>query len=150
MFLDLTKKAIVEISIMTYLSNPENSGHEVANTNDIFSEDKATFICENLLRVDGSRYFEMFEVSETIETSDRFGYHKHKLLRYRIAFIPQKSIKFSMMCTNPNNEIEIIESQFSIVRVTSKKVYTSSPSIVFTKSKIGYVWCGWKLICTVE
>ena len=150
MFLDLTKKSIIEISIMSYLSTPENKGHEIANTFDLFDFDKATSICENIIRPDGTSYFEMLEVTNTMEKSDRFGYHKHKLLRYRIAFVPRKAIKFSMTCINPNNEIEIVDSQFSIVRVTAKKVYTSSPSITFVKGKDGYYWCGWKLICTIE
>ncbi len=150
MFLDLSKCCCIEISIMQYLSQPENKGHEIANTCDLFSEDKATFICENLRRTDGTPYFEMFEVTDNMEYSDRFGYHKHKLLRYRIAFVPRKAIKFSMTCMNDVNEVETIESNFSVVRVTTKRVYTSSPSIVFVRKNDGYYWCGWKLLCSIE
>lgn len=150
MFLDLTKCCCVEISIMTYLSQPENKHHEIANTNDLFSEGKAKAICESIRRLDGTPYFEYFEVSDNMEYSDRFGYHKHKLLRYRLAFTPRISVMFSMTCVNPNNEIEIIKSNFAIIRVTPKKVYTSSPSIIFTKGKDGYFWCGWKLVCSIE
>lgn len=146
MFLDLTNKCAIETNIISYLSLETTKGAEIASLYDLFNEARAQWICDNVLDVDGNKQYEVFEVSETVETSDRFGYHKSKLLRYRVSPLPRLNVQFSMTCMNDVNVLERIDTKYEIIRMTAKKIYTSCPSITFTRGRDGYYWNGWKMV----
>lgn len=145
MFLDLTNSIVISssTSIMEYLS--QNPRVRIVHTDDLFSEDEANRIVTSFL-VENKPVFEYFEQVSIIDGSNRFGFTKTKLHRFKIAVRPVIGQQVLMKSVNANNEVEHLVSSARITKITRTKVFTSNPNLTFIRKSTGYSFHGWELV----